>query len=162
MPSERRSLPPTPRIVCIPSAFGIITTRAATGARVEGRLKTLQICSNPAALQASPTLSEAPVFRVARARACVHACVRARGARGKGWVGWAGGCVWVGVDGCVCVCALLGKWLCGGVVTSCLFMLGPVLYEQIAPPLPPDQLLFKTEQQKGCNDGGDPGFFDRV
>ena len=40
----------------------IITTRAATGARVEGRLKTLQICSKPAALPASPTLSEANVF----------------------------------------------------------------------------------------------------
>ena len=45
----------------------IITARTAIGARVGGRLKTLQICSNPAALSASPTLSEASVLRASPA-----------------------------------------------------------------------------------------------
>ena len=49
----------------------ITTTRAATGARVEGRLKKLQICSNPAALPASPALS---VFRASPACGRVRFC----------------------------------------------------------------------------------------
>ena len=100
----------TPRL-CLPtdcrcrrplasSAFRcIITARAAIGARVGERLHTLQICSNSAALPASPRLAEALVFThrlhplhrlqlgpffpkpflMARALASERACVRAGG-----------------------------------------------------------------------------------
>ena len=95
----------------------IITVRAAIGARVGERLKTLQICSNSAAVPASPRLAEALVFHaspaslasptigaiLARARACVcvcalarararalaRACVHARGRAGGQAGGWA-------------------------------------------------------------------------
>ena len=70
----------------------IVAARAAIGARVGGRLKTLQTCGGPAALPASPALSAASVSRASpaslaspafgasltRVRACVRACVCAR------------------------------------------------------------------------------------